>query len=156
MSTHIISAVRHLAQLKGSLKLTALEIAHHSSRSGHARISYGYLAKKTGLHIKTMIRHVHRLVSMGILLKQTVRLTLTRYAVNAYTFLLPESAPLHKRSTPTMRQILPEAKTEEEKSLALRDEIRHQRWALDTLPLPTEGRESLQREIARLEGLLRC
>lgn len=98
MSLHIISAVRHFAQLKGSLKFTAIELAHLASRSGYVRVSYWALAKKTGLHLRTMIRHIHRLVAMGIVVKQTIRLTLTRCAVNQYRFLVG-TEDLHKRST---------------------------------------------------------
>jgi DNA-binding Lrp family transcriptional regulator len=88
LSAPIITAIRSLPQLKGSLKLTALELAHLASRSGVARVAYWVLAKKTGQSVRTMIRHVHRLVELGVITKQVMRLTLTRCAVNQYRFLV--------------------------------------------------------------------
>src|SRR5262245_35290686 len=117
MSLPIITAVRTHPQLKGSLKFTAIELAHAASRSGYARVSYGVLASKTGQSIKTMIRHVQRLVAMGVLVKQTMRLTLRRFAVNQYRWLVGTS-DLHKRSTPTLGQLCPE----EGKNLRVREE----------------------------------
>ena len=136
MSKQILAAVRPLPQLKGSLKLTALELAHLASHSGHVRVSYGTLARKTGQHPCTMIRHVQRLVVLGIVVKQTVRLTLTRFAVNAYTFLIgPED--LHKRSTSRVQRDIPE----EGKNLRVREEkTPTQRLAwLRTVGLNPEG-----------------
>jgi hypothetical protein len=154
MSLHMITAIRRLPQLSGSLKFTALEIAHRASTSGYARVSYGYLAWKTGQSLKTMIRHVHRLISMGLLRKQTVRLTLTRYAVNAYTFLIPGITPLHKRSTPTVGQTLPEAKAEEEKSLSLREELERARKGMRFLTNPDSPMyQACVAHIARLEAM---
>jgi hypothetical protein len=107
MSKAILTAIRSQTQLKGSLKFTALELAHLASCSGYARVSYSTLARKTGQSIKTMIRHVQRLISMGLLVKQRIRLTLTRFAVNQYRFLVgPET--LHKCSTPSLGGALPE------------------------------------------------
>ena len=107
MSLHIISAIRSCSQLKGSLKFTAIELAHLASRSGYVRVSYWTLATKTGLCLRTMIRHVHRLVAMGILVKQTVRLTLTRFAVNQYRFLVG-AEDLHTRATDKGSSSIPE------------------------------------------------
>jgi hypothetical protein len=110
MSLHIIAAVRPLVQLKGSLKFTAIELAHLASRSGYVRVSYWTLATKTGLHIRTMIRHIHQLVARGVIVKQTVRLTLTRFAVNQYRFLVGVE-DLHKRSSDRLAtQSIPEEK----------------------------------------------
>ena len=154
MSLQIITAIRRLPQLKGSLKLTALELAHLASSSGHARVSYWFLAKKTGMHPRTMMRHVHQLIAMGIIVKQTVRLTLTRFAVNAYHFLVTP-AVLHKRSTDNLPQTLPEHEREEEKFGTLREKIARL-WK--GLRLLTEGsipyNASLE-EVRRLEALLR-
>ena len=153
MSTSIIAAIRQLPQLKGSLKFTAIEIAHRASSSGHARISYGYLAHKTGQSIKTMIRHVHRLISMGLLRKQTVRLTLTRFAVNAYTFLIPGVRPLHKRSTPTVGEILTEPEREKEHSL--RQEIESLTKGMRFLTPGSEPYQSSFEKLIYLEALRR-
>jgi hypothetical protein len=118
MSVSILAAIRSHPQLKGSLKLTALELAHLASRSGVVRISYGLLARKTGQSIKTMIRHVHRLVALGLVVKHTMRLTFTRFAVNQYRFLVGVET-LHKRSTPTLGQAYPT----EGKNLRAREDI---------------------------------
>src|SRR5262245_15137270 len=107
MSLHIITAIRQQKQLKGSLKLPALELAHLANHSGYVRVSYATLAQKTGQSIKTMIRHVHRLIGLGLVAKQRIRLTLTRFAVNQYRVLVAAD-PLHKRSTPTVGQQIPE------------------------------------------------
>lgn len=123
MSALIIAALRNEKQLHGNLKFTAIELGHLASRSGHARVSYDTLARKTGYHKRTIIRHVHRLLAMGILVKQMVRLTLTRFAVNSYRFLTAPD-PLHKRSSDRLAPALPKEREkiphapEEEKNLA--------------------------------------
>jgi len=153
MSAHILAAIRQHPQLKGSLKLTAQEIAHRASSSGFVRISYGYLASKTGLHIRTMIRHVAALEVLGILRKQTMWISARRCAVNLYTLLV---RPLHKCASDKVSSKLPQREREEEKSLSLAEEIRRQRKALHFLTPGSPLWERTQEEIARLDALRRC
>lgn len=121
LSRAILTAIRQHPQLKGSLKFTAQEIAHRASSAGFVRVSYGYLASKTGLTIQTMITHVKRLEVLGILRKQRMWISARRCAVNLYTLLI---RPLHTCSTQKPRENLPEPGREEEKSLSLREDIR--------------------------------
>jgi hypothetical protein len=151
MSVHILAAIRTHPQLKGSLKLTAQEIAHRASSAGFVRVSYGYLASKTGLTIQTMITHIKRLEVLGILRKQKMWISARRCAVNLYTLLI---RPLHKRSTQKSGEKLPEAQREEEKLLPLGEEIRRQRKALHFLTPGSPVWERTQEEIARLETLI--
>jgi len=153
MSVHILAAIRQHPQLKGSLKLTAQEIAHRASSSGFVRVSYGYLASKTGLTIQTMITHVKRLEALGILRKQKIWISARRCAVNLYALLI---RPLHRCSTQKTGENLPEAEREEEKLLSLSEEIRRQRKALNFLTPGSQLWERTQEEIARLETLRRC
>jgi hypothetical protein len=111
MSVAILSAIRQHAQLKGSLKLTAQEIAHRASSSGFVRVSYGYLASKTGMAIRTMIRHVHLLEGLGILRKHKVWISANRCAVNVYTLLI---RPLHTCASDKVASRLPDAGKERE------------------------------------------
>lgn len=67
----IIAAVRRLSQLRGSLLLTAMELAHRASDDGvtqHTR--YSLLAAKCHYSLRTAIRHIHRLVALGIIQRQ--------------------------------------------------------------------------------------
>lgn len=152
MSTAMIAAIRTHPQLKGSLKLTAQEMAHRASSSGFVRVSYGYLASKTGLTIQTMITHVKRLEALGILRKQKRWISARRCAVNLYALLI---RPLHKCATQKTCEKLSEPGREEEKSLSLREEIRRQRKALHFLTPGSPLWERTQEEIARLEALRR-
>jgi len=125
MSAIIIAALRREKQLQGNLKFTAIELGHLASQSGYARVSYDTLAHKTGYHKRTIIRHVHRLLAVGILVKQTVGLTLTRFAVSTYRFLVGTDH-LHKRSSDRLSPDVPEERKqiprtrEEEHLLAIK------------------------------------
>ena len=120
MSLAIITAIRHLSQLKGSLKFTAIELAHRASQSGHVRVAYSYLAQKTGLSIRTMIRHVQRLEALGILRKQRVWIRVNRCAVNVYLLLV---RPLHTRACDRTSQNIPDTGKGEAKLGTLGDAI---------------------------------
>lgn len=105
MSLSIITTIRHMPQLKGALKFTAIELAHRASSSGYVRIAYSYLAQKTGLTIRTMIRHVQRLEALGILRKQRVWIHVNRCAVNVYLLLV---RPLHIHACDKTSQKVPD------------------------------------------------
>ena len=123
MSLAIITAIRHLPQLKGSLKFTAIELAHRASQSGHARVAYSYLAQKTGLSLRTIMRHVRRLIDLGIVEKHTQRLARTRCAINRYVFTIRASGALHTRARDKTSQKLPDSGKGEAKWGTLGDAI---------------------------------
>lgn len=150
LSAHIIAAIRTHRQLKGSLKFTALEIAHRASSSGFVRVSYGYLASKTGLTIQTMITHVKRLEALGILKKQRMWISPSRCAVNVY-HLLVRAVP--RRSTQICGEKLPEAREERDKSLALGEEIRLAERGLQFLTPGSIAYQSAWAHLERLRGL---
>jgi hypothetical protein len=120
MSLAIITAIRHLPQLKGSLKFTAIELAHRASSSGYVRVAYSYLAQKTGLTIRTMIRHVQRLEALGILRKQRGWISVNRCAVNVYLLLV---RPLHKCASDKVAQNLRDPEKGEAKWGTLGEDI---------------------------------
>lgn len=152
MSVAMIAAIRQHPQLKGSLKLTAQEIAHRASSSGFVRVSYGYLASKTGLTIQTMITHVKRLEALGILRKQKVWIAARRCAVNVYILLIRAR---HACSTQKSREKFPEPGREEEKGVSLRDAIALLQKGMRFLTRGTVPYEASQEELHRLEDLLR-
>ena len=154
MSKAIVAAIRQHPQLKGSLKLTAQELVHRASSSGFVRVSYGYLADKTGLTIRTMITHVHLLEGLGILRKQKVWISATRCAVNLYTLLI---RPLHKCASEKISSKLPEAQKEREscakedaKYGTLQADIHH--WE-KALRFTTPGSEAYATTLERCERL---
>lgn len=151
MSTHILTAVRSCGQLKGSLLLTAQELAHRASSSGFVRVSYGYLASKTHQSIRTMIRHVHRLEDLGLLRKQRVWISVNRCAVNVYELLI---RPLHRRASVTVAEKLPEARREEEKFGTIGEEIARLRRGMRLWTLGSLQWQSCQEAVQRLEALL--
>lgn len=151
MSTGILAAIRKHPQLKGSLLLTAQEIAHRASSSGFVRVSYGYLASKTRLTIRTMIAHVHRLEGLGILRKQRVWISANRCAVNLYTLLV---RPLHRCASEKAASKLP--RPEREKETSVRQDLEYQQKGLRFWTPGSEQWTKTCEEITRLEGLLRC
>lgn len=156
MSTQIISAIRSHGQLHGNKKFTAIEVGHLMNTSGYGRISYEMMGYKTGYSRRTAIRHMHALVAMQIFSKTVFRLA-NGYAINLYKCLLPIRAFYRAAPATThgdnVTPILPPPKAEEEKSLALREEIRRQQWALDHLPMATVARESCQERLTQLLAL---
>jgi len=125
MSLAIITAIRYLPQLKGALKFTAIELAHRASSAGHVRVAYRYLAQKTGLSVRTIMRHIRRLIDLGIVEKHTTRLTRMRCAINLYVFTIRVGSLLHTRACDKTSQKLPETGKGEAKWGTLRDAIRH-------------------------------
>jgi len=107
MSLAIITAIRQLPQLKGALKFTAIELAHRASSAGHVRVAYSYLAQKTGLSVRTIMRHIRRLIDLGIVEKHTTRLSRMRCAINLYVFTIRHADGLYKRACDRTSQKLP-------------------------------------------------
>jgi hypothetical protein len=68
MSRDIITAIRQQSQLHGSLLLAAIELAHRADgNNGIVQISYSYLASKIHQSRRTAIRHINRLINLGII-----------------------------------------------------------------------------------------
>jgi len=152
MSTNIIAAIRSEKQLHGNLKFTAIELGHRMNQSGYGRVAYQMMAHATGYSRRTAIRHMHKLVAMKIFAKTVYRLA-NGYAINLYKCLL--SPPAYYRAAPAMTHgdsvssILPPPKTDTEKNLSLREEIRRLEKGMHFLEpggIPYEAsREKLQR-----------
>ena len=152
MSANIIAAIRRENQLRGNQKFTALEIGHRMNSSGYGHVAYQMMAHATGYSRRTAIRHMHKLVAMGIFAKTVYRLA-NGYAINLYKCLL--SPPAYYRSAPvtthgvSVSSILPTPKTDTEKNLSLREEIRRLEKGMHFLEpggIPYEAsREKLQR-----------
>ena len=88
MAINIITAIRHCDKLKSNLKFTAIEVAHLMNAQGHGRLTYTFMALKTGYCRRTAINHMHRLVELGIFRKTVTRLRFG-HAWNLYQCLLP-------------------------------------------------------------------
>jgi hypothetical protein len=157
LATNIIAAIRSNTQVHGNKKFTAIEVAHLMNRSGYGRVAYQMIAWKTGSSRRTAIRHMTALVELGIFSK-TIYCLANGYAINLYKCLLPLPAFYHASPATThgdrLSPILPAPKTGEGKELSLREEIRRQRWGLDTLSLSAEARQACREELARLEALI--
>jgi Helix-turn-helix domain len=89
MSKHIITAIRQQSQLHGPLLLAAIELAHRADgNNGIVQISYSYLASKCHQSRRTAIRHVNRLIAMGIIRCQRFWQPGNKWGVNRYIFLI--------------------------------------------------------------------
>lgn len=141
MSKSIIAALRHHAQLHGSLLLAATELAHRADgRNGHVCMSYSLLAAKCHQSRRTAIRHIHRLLDLGIIACQRFWQPGGKWLVNKYVFLIkwerPTPAPAQKSSGDTLTPIFPKAEKEGEKYGRLRDEKDDKRTVLSWLTNP--------------------
>lgn len=136
MSASILAAISQLPQLRGSLRHTAQRLAYFADGTGKARKSFSFLARDMHVSERTVKRHIARLHAMCVITKDTVRLTVMRYATNVYTFVLGVDH-LHKR---TGDRVLPEAAKKEKSSRAREAEHPNSRLPsfLTTLGL-TEG-----------------
>jgi hypothetical protein len=137
MSTAILSSIRKLPQLKGSLLLTAQEIAHRADgNSGIVRISYSLIAAKAHCSIRTAIRHVKRLIALKIIRCQRFRGPNRKWGINAYSFCIFWDKPSARPSnTDKMTEILPTLRegNETEKFTSLEQEARGRKFVLESL-----------------------
>lgn len=154
MSKAIIAAVRTLPQLKGSLLLTAIELAHMADGyDGTARVSYSFLARKTRLHQNTMIQHIKKLLALKIIRCQRFQRYGRHWLTNRYIFLIPWKLPIPARlsSSTVSVERLPEPKREEKKRDLERGKwgnpADEARWFTRGLTFWTPG--SLQERLAR-------
>lgn len=112
MQTAILHTIRHHAQVQGSLRFTALEMAYRFNTSNICRIAYSYLAKRTGYHVRTIMRHVAKLVELGLIEKTVTRLRYNRCAINLYTYCGPkEEVPKGASSDRGVPALNPREKT---------------------------------------------
>ena len=154
MSTPIIAALRHHTQVTGFTRFLAIEIAHRASIYGVVRMSYGMMVHKTGVSQRTVIRHVHKLVALGIMRKTVVRKHHAYNAWNTYTFLVKyQKEPHAQMKSDRMAQTLP-AKEEKGKNFSLTEEIRQLQRGLSFQTPGTKRYEDTQREIQRLRTFL--
>ena len=155
MSANIIAALRSENQLHGNLKFTAIEVGHRMNTSGYGRVAYQMMAYATGYSRRTAIRHMHKLVRMGIFAKTVYRLA-NGYAINLYKCLL--SPPAFYRRAPatthgdSVTPTLPTPKTAEAKELSLKEEIRLQRKGLQFLMEGSDRYQACLEKIAALEA----
>ena len=170
MARNCITAIRMQARhygLKGSYKLTALELAHRMSSAGVGRVSYRFLAWKTGLSVRTMIRHIARLVDLGLITKHVQRVLVHGklvYGWNQYRLCLP--VDIQSRTAPSqggsdkVASTLPGDKTAtesnatQERTEGLQEQIRKLEKGLRLFAMPGEARERVEQELARLKALL--
>ena len=94
MSVSIITAIRHQSQLHGSLCQTAKELAHRAdSISGLVTISYNYLASKCHQSRRTTIRHINKLIDMGIIKCTRFFQRGRKWLCNRYQFIIAWERP---------------------------------------------------------------
>jgi hypothetical protein len=79
MATPIIAALRTRADLKESLLHTAQELAHLAS-------IYAFLAQKCHCSRRTVIRHIQRLLDLGIIRKTVLWIRGNFCEINRYAF----------------------------------------------------------------------
>jgi len=91
MSRAIIAAIRQQRQLRTMTRTIAIEIAHRMSSSGVGRIAYSFLADKAACSVRTAIRHVQRLVELGLFRKRHTH-TPEGYGWNVYEYIGPRLA----------------------------------------------------------------
>ncbi len=138
MSRNIIAAVRQLPQLKGSLFLAAVELAHLADGySGTISASYQFLAWKIHQSRRTAIRHINRLVEMGIIKRQRFWRPNKNWLMNRYQFCIhyehPKPRPEHLNPSVTPASILPEPHKDKEKSISMGNEKRQRETILSWL-----------------------
>jgi hypothetical protein len=125
MSKYIITAIRQQSQLHGSLLLSAIELAHRADgNNGIVTISYSYLASKTHQSRRTAIRHVNRLIDLGIIKCQRFWQAGKKWLCNRYQFVIvwerPKTAQM--RSGDNLIPNLPNPQNTIEKYGSLREE----------------------------------
>ena len=137
MSRHIIAAVRHLPQLRGSLYLTAIELAHRADGyNGIVTISYSYLASKCHCSRRTAIRHINRLFRLGIISCTRYWRPGNQWLMNRYQFKItwerPKPRPEQMSSSDKVPLKFPE-NSEREKKGSLGDQEKGKQMVLSWL-----------------------
>lgn len=157
MSRAIIAALRQQRQLRTMTRTIAIEIAHRMSSSGMGRIAYRFLADKAACSVRTAIRHVKRLVALGLFRKRHTH-TPAGYGWNVYEYTGPRlarpPAPATTRYDWLAPKFPPPAK-EEEKVRSLREKIAKKRALLQTFTTGSRFWQWTQEDLTTLEALLR-
>jgi DNA-binding Lrp family transcriptional regulator len=154
MSAPIIEALRKLSQLKESLLHTAQELAHRASIYGVARVSYRYLARKCHCSVRTVIRHIQRLIELRIIRKTVLWIKGNFCEVNTYAFTIPwRKLPAQAGSSDRVTPKFPQPQ-EGEKTLSLGEEIRNLERGLHFLTPGECVYEATQERLGYLRGLL--
>lgn len=153
MATPIIAALRQRQDLKESLLHTAQELAHRASLYGVVRVSYSYLALKCHCARRTVIRHIQRLLDLGIVRKSVIWIRGNCCEVNTYTFRIAWDRSRPQGGSDKTARTLP--RQEREKNSGVREDLEKQKKMLPMLYTPgsDQWRKTCE-EIARLEGLL--
>ena len=166
MATPIIAALRTRTDLKESLLHTAQELAHRASIYGVVRVSYSYLAQKCHCSKRTVMRHIQRLVDLGIVRKTVLWIRGNFCEINTYTFRIAWDTSRPKGGSDTTARKLPlpegekkaalkeEGGNPREKTNSIRDELANQKNILRSFTPGSGLWERIVEEIARLEGLL--
>ena len=152
MATPIIAAIRQRQDLKEALLHTAQELAHLASIYGVVRVSYSYLAVKCRCSRRTVIRHIQRLLDLGILGKTVLWIRGNCCETNTYTFRIPWDARVRREGSDKTARKLPQQ--EREKYTSLREELHNQQTILRDFTPGSCFWQWTREEIARLEGLL--
>jgi hypothetical protein len=143
LSTAILASIRQNQQLRGSVLLAAQELAHRAdSRSGEVMISYSYLAGKCHQSKRTAIRHIHRLLDLGIIRVQRFWRAGKRWGINKYIFIIKWEKPAQNFNSDTLAQILPKPRhirKEEKESEKFGSLINEQKAKEKVLSWLTEG-----------------
>jgi hypothetical protein len=154
MATPIIAALRQRHDLKESLQHTAQELAHLASIYGVVRVSYTYLADKCRCSRRTIIRHIQRLIDLGILRKTVLWIRGNFCEINTYSFRIAWEKPVPHGGSDKTASTLPPHKRE--KNIGVGEELAHQRKALrhGWISPGSERWEAICERIRYLEGLL--
>jgi hypothetical protein len=125
MSRRIIAAIRQQKQLRTVTRTIALEIAHRMSSSGVGHLAYSYLADKAACCERTAIRHVKKLVHLGLFRVHHTH-TPAGYGWNRYEYVGPPVSPPVPPATTRydwQSEKFPRPASEEEKMGGIRAKI---------------------------------
>ena len=124
LSTSIINAIRKIDQLHGSLFQAAKELAHRADGfSGQIRMSYSMLAWKCHQSRRTAIRHIQKLISLGIIVRERFWRPGNKWGINLYRFVIQWERPTQMYSSDTFSQTLPNPRREGERKKEEREKF---------------------------------
>jgi len=152
MASAIIAALRQRTDLKESVLHTGQELAHRASIYGVVRVSYTYLALKCHCSRRTILRHIQRLIDLGIVRKTVLWIRGNYCEINTYTFRIAWEHPRPTQGSDKTTRTLPPQEREKESSL--REELHNQKkWFPNLLP-GSDAWASSRARIASLEALI--
>lgn len=155
MSRAIIAALRQQRQLRTITRTIAIEIAHRMSSSGVGRIAYSFLASKAACSVRTAIRHVKRLVALGLFRKRHTH-TPAGYGWNVYEYTGPRLQRPPASATTRYDWVTekdPQPAGEEAKVLALGKQIAHLQVRLSELTTGSHLWTIFQEDLEQLLAL---